>query len=289
MIDAYTESILIFAGINIIMALSFYLPFSAGLLSLAQAGFMGIGAYTSAVLTTKFGVSFWPALLAGSVLATLLGILVGFPALRIKGIYLLLMTLGFSEIVRVFFLNFQYTGGASGLGGILPYTNLKNIYLVVALLGLFFHRLTNSRIGRAFEAVKEDEGAAEVMGVNLTHAKLLAFGTGAFIAGMGGSFYAHYALYIDSTNFGVLRSIEILIYVLVGGMETFWGSLFGGFILTFLPEWLRVIQEYRIIIYGGLLILMMIVRPKGILVKEMTRMHYWAAFVAPLRRVLAKG
>lgn len=288
MISPYTESILIFAGINIIMALSFYLPFSAGMLSLAQAGFMGIGAYTSAVLTTRFGVPFWPALLAGSILATLLSILVGFPALRIKGVYLLLMTLGFSEIVRVFFLNFEYTGAASGLGGIPDHTKLKNLYPVIIVLAIFFHRLTNSRVGRAFEAIKEDEGAAEVMGVNLTRMKLLAFGTGAFIAGLGGAFYAHYALYIDSTMFGVLRSIDILIFALFGGMETFWGSFFGGFLLTFLPEWLRVIQEYRIIIYGGLLILLMIIRPKGILAKEMIRANYWVSCVVTLKKVFAK-
>ena len=287
--DAYIESILIFAAINIILSLSFYLPSSAGLLSLAQAGFMGVGAYTSATVTTlwKFKYALGPidltfliALLAGGVLATIVGVITAFPALRIRGIYLLLMTLAISEIIRVFFLNFEYTGGASGLGGIPPLTTVWNIYVVLAIIVFFFIRVTKSRVGRAFEAMKADEDAAEVMGVGLTRHKIMAFGTGAFIAGIGGGLYAHYALYIDSTNFGVFRSIEILIFTLLGGYDIYVGPIYGGFFLTFMPEWLRIIQDWRIIIFGSLLILMMIVRPSGLLSKEMITVRYWRAAVS---------
>ncbi|MBI3091060.1 MAG: branched-chain amino acid ABC transporter permease [Candidatus Tectomicrobia bacterium] len=289
--DAYIESILIFAAINIIVSLSFYLPFSAGLLSLAQAGFMGVGAYMSASITTlwKFhftvgplDLTFFIALLAGGILAAIVGVLTAFPALRIRGVYLLLMTLAISEIIRVFFLNFEYTGGASGLGGIPPLTTIWNVYVALVLVVLFFVRVTKSRMGRAFESMKEDQDAAEVMGVDLTRHKVVAFAIGAFLAGISGGLYAHYALYIDSTNFGVFRSIEILIFTLLGGYEIYAGPIYGGFYLTFLPEWLRIIQDWRIIIFGGLLIVMMILRPAGLISKEMMSLRYWRSTLANL-------
>ena len=141
MFSPFIDTILIFGGINAMMALGLYLPLSAAQLSLAQGGFMAIGAYTSAVLTRNFGVPFGVALLGGASLASMVGIAVGFPALRIRGLYLLLMTLGFNEIIRVFFLNFKYTGGVGGFGGILPSTNIYNRYLVLILLLILFYRL----------------------------------------------------------------------------------------------------------------------------------------------------
>ena len=265
MIDQYTESVLIFLGINVVLALSLALPVSAGLLSLGQGGFMAIGAYASALLTSWYGAPFPLALAAGGLLAAGAGLAVGFPALRIKGVYLLILTMGFGEIVRIFFLNFEPTGAASGLGGIRQATTLGGVAAVVAMLLLFFLQIRRSRIGRALAALREDELAAEVMGIDLTRLKLAAFAVGALIAGVGGALYAHYALFIDSAQFGFHRSAEIFIIVLLGGMGSFWGALAGAVAVTLLPEVLRVIQEWRMTFFGTLLVAMMIWRPWGLI------------------------
>ena len=271
MLSGYIESILIFNGIHIIMALSLYLPFSAGQISLAQAGFMAIGAYASSMLTVNFGFPFYIALFLGGLLSAMTGVLVGFPALRIKGIYLLLLTLAFGEMVRVFFLNFELTGGASGMGGMDLKTNLFNVYTIVALLILFFHRLSGSRMGRAFESMREDEVAAEVTGINVVKAKLIAFGVGAFIAGLGGGLYAHYVMYIDSPKFGFLLAVEFFVFVVFGGMEIFWGSIVGATLLTLIPEVVRFLKDWRMIFYGLVIVVLMIVRPQGLIDKKLVR------------------
>ena len=200
MISPYMESILMFAGINILLAVSWYVPACSGLISMGQGGFMAIGAYVSAYLSLK-GFPFYPALAVGALASCAVSALVGLPALRIKGLYLILLTIGFGEIVRIFFLNFEPTGSAEGLGGMLPHTTLFNVYLSVAIVIYFINRINKSRFGRAMEAVREDEDAAETLGVNITATKLLAFSIGGFIAGLGGGFYAHYALYVHSDNF----------------------------------------------------------------------------------------
>ena len=267
MLDPYIESILIFTGINIILALSLYLPISAGLLSLGQGGFMAIGAYTAAYLTTELHWPFVVALLCGGLAAGLVGFVVGIPSLRIKGVYLVIMTLGFGEIVRVFFLNFEPTGAASGLGGIPTYTTLPIVLVVVALTLLLCFQIRNSRIGQAIEAVREDELAAEVVGINLTRIKVAVFGLGSFVAGIGGGLFAHYATFIDPAQFAFQRSAEIFIMVLLGGMGNFTGAALGAVVVTVLPEVLRLghAQEWRMTVFGALLIAIMIVRPWGLL------------------------
>jgi branched-chain amino acid transport system permease protein len=264
-IDQYTESVLIFLGINIVLALSLALPVSAGLLSLGQGGFMAIGAYVSAVLTVWWSVPFAAALAAGGLAAAVAGLAVGFPALRIKGVYLLILTMGFGEIVRIFFLNFEPTGAASGFGGIRQSTTLAGVAITVIALLLFFLQVRRSRIGRAAEALREDEIAAEVMGIDITRLKLAVFSLGALMAGVGGALYAHYALFIDSAQFGFHRSAEIFVIVLLGGMGSFWGAVAGAVAVTLLPEVLRVIQEWRMTFFGTLLVAMMIWRPWGLI------------------------
>ncbi|NQU03841.1 MAG: branched-chain amino acid ABC transporter permease [Syntrophaceae bacterium] len=262
----YLVSIAIIAGIYIIMSLSFYLPFMVGQISLAQAGFMAIGAYTSAVCTVKFGIPYVPAVFVGGIVAGIVGLMLGLPALRIKGIYLLLLTLGFGEIVRVVFINLEYTGAAAGFPGI-PYQEQTLLYTygVVLILIIFFNRLRKSRMGRAFQAIGSDEDAAEIIGVDIVSAKLTAFSVGAFIAGIGGGIFAHYEEYIEPLMFGVMHSIEFIIFTIFGGIQIFWGPIFGAFILTFIPEFLRAIQEWRMELYGAILIVMMIVRPVGVI------------------------
>jgi len=184
-LDQYAQSVLIFVGINAVLALSLYLPASAGLLSLGQGGFMAIGAYVSALATSQFAWPFLPALALGAAAAGAIGLAVGFPALRIRGVYLIILTMGFGEIVRIFFLNFEPTGAASGLGGIPPLTTLPVVSAAVAAVSFLCFQIERSRVGRALEAVREDELAAAVSGIDLTRVKLSAFGLGALVAGLG--------------------------------------------------------------------------------------------------------
>ena len=303
LLDGYTRSLLIFAGINVIAAYSFYLPYKTGQVSLGQAGFMAIGAYTSAILTQKFGIPFAVALIVGGVVAGIIGILVGFPALRIKGIYLLLLTLGFSEIVSVIALSWEYIGGAQGFRQISfnPFT-LAYVLGIIVILLLFVARLERSSLGRAMDSIHQDETAAEVMGIDVVRIKLLAFGLGAMLAGLAGALYAHHATFMDSTTFNIMLSVEILVFVVVGGGSTYWGPVFGAIVLNAIPEFLRTLREWlelipvewtnfypvnrvydflhgfldfenakRLIAYGVILILMMIFRPDGLLTRDSLR------------------
>ncbi len=262
----YQISIIIISGIYVILALSFYIPLMTGQVSLAQAGFMSIGAYSSAICSVKFGIPYVPAVMIGGIMAAFFGLLLGLPALRIKGVYLLLLTLGFGEMVKVIAINIDYIGGASGMMGI-PYQENSLYYVlgVIIILIIFFQRLKKSRMGRAFEAVGSDEDSAEVIGINIVSVKLTAFMAGAFLAGIAGGIFAHYGEYIEPLMFDVMHSIEPLIFTIFGGVQIFWGPIFGAVVLTIVPEFLRVIQDWRMEIYGVLLIVMMIFRPKGVI------------------------
>jgi len=260
-------------GIHIIMALSFYLAYSCGLISIAQAGFMAIGAYLASWMTVNEGWEFYSACLLGGGAAAVVGTLAALPALRIRGIYLLLLTLGLNEIIIVFFYNFEPTGGAEGFYGMKGYTQNWNVWLLVAVLLFFFDRLERSRVGRAFEAVHADEEAADLMGVNLTTTKVQAFALSAFIAGIGGAFWAHFTRAMEPVNFNVFVSIEFIIFVFVGGMRTYWGAVAGTVLLTLLDEVvLRNITiagvELRGMAFGAILVLMMIFRPEGLLNRD---------------------
>jgi branched-chain amino acid transport system permease protein len=303
LIDGYTQSILIFTGISVIAAYSFFAPFKTGQVSLGQAGFMAVGAYAAAIMTQKFGIPFIVALPVAALVAGIVGVVVGFPALRIKGIYLLLLTLGFGEIISVIALSWDYVGGAQGFRNI-PFNKLTLDYVVVivVLLVLFFGRLERSSLGRAMDSVHQDETAAEVMGIDVVRVKLFAFGLGAAIAGLAGALYAHQATFMDSTTFNVMLGVEILTFVVIGGGSTYWGPLVGAAVLSYLPEFLRTLREWlelvpvsmtdffpmnrvydflhgfldfenakRLIVYGIILIVMMIVRPDGVLTRDSLR------------------
>jgi branched-chain amino acid transport system permease protein len=298
--DGYTRVLLVFAGINVIAAYSFYVPYKTGQVSLGQAGFMAVGAYSSAILTQKFGVPFAVALASGGLIAAVTGVAVGFPALRIKGVYLLLLTLGFSEIISVIALSWNYVGGAQGFRNISfnPWT-LEYVAGVIVVLLLLFSRIERSSLGRAMDAIHQNETAAEVMGIDVVRIKLLSFGLGAAIAGLAGGLYAHHATYMDSTTFNVMLSVEILVFVVVGGGSTFWGPLLGAAVLNAIPEILRALRDWlellpvewtdfypinraydllhdfldfenakRLIAYGLILMVMMIVRPDGLLTRD---------------------
>src|SRR5262245_17800304 len=270
MFSGYWESISVFTGINILMGLSLYIPMSAGLVSLGQAGFMAIGAYMSAYLT-KLHVPFGFAIAASAIVSGFAGLLVGAPALRIRGIYIMILTMGFGEITRVFFLNFEPTGGPLGLSGIQPLTKIHWVLLACVIALLIVWRLRRSRLGRAMIAIHEDDVTAEAMGINLMVVKLLAFALGAVLAGIAGAFYAHQTLFIDAQQFDFSRSAITFLFVVLGGPANPFGPVIGALFVTVLPETLRVVQDWRMTFFGSLLVLAAIWRPDGLI----RAMHFY--------------
>ncbi len=292
MINPYHLQVASFILINILLGLSIYITLATGQLSLGSAGFMSIGAYTTALLTSKLGLPIPVGILAGSFLAALMGILIGLPTLRLHGVYLAIATLGFGEVIRVLFINWEsLTNGAVGIAGIphlgrtilahlekagfSPETiSLKNnefisltvfsILLIITIVVVFFFgRLDHSRVGRAFQSIRMDEKAAEAMGINTTYYKVLTFSQGALLAGFAGALFAHVTGYISPADFTYHRAVEILVFAVFGGSEILWGPIFGASFLTIMPEFLRSLSEYRYMIYGIVLVLMMVFRPQG--------------------------
>ena len=265
-IDAYYLRIIILIGINIILALGLNLITGVtGQLSMGHAGFMSIGAYTAAILTMQFGLPFWMALLAGASLAAFFGFIIGIPTLRLEGDYLAMVTIGFAEIIRVFFLNFEPGGKAVGLYGMPQHTTFTIVWVLVIIVILLNAKLLDSRTGRAFYAIRENEIAAQASGINTTRFKVLAFTVGSFLGGLGGGLYAHYMSYIAPQDFAFMKSIEILNMVVLGGMGSIPGTILGTIILTIAPEMLRIVADYRLLFYGALLVILMIFRPNGLL------------------------
>ncbi|WP_054694167.1 branched-chain amino acid ABC transporter permease [Syntrophomonas palmitatica] len=265
-IDPYFLRIILLIGINIILALGLNLITGVtGQLSMGHAGFMSLGAYTSAILSMHYGVSFPAALLLGAGIAAVFGVIIGIPTLRLQGDYLAMVTIGFAEIIRVFFLNFEPGGKAVGLAGIPQYTTFTLVWFIVIVVIILNGCLLYSRTGRALYAIRENEIAAESCGVDTTRMKVMAFTIGAFLGGLGGGLYAHFMYYIDPQVFGFTKSIEILNMVVLGGMGSIPGTILGAVILTILPEFLRVVADYRLLFYGALLVILMIFRPNGLL------------------------
>jgi len=265
-------------GINILLALSVYSPMATGQLSLGNAGFMAIGAYVSAMLTVHWHMPLFPSLLIGGAAAGIIGILVGFPALRLKGVFLAMATLGFGEIVRNYFMNFleSWTGGAYGFRGIgdTPISIIW-IWAWVFFFLLVFYGLSRSRLGLMMIATHDDDTVSELMGVNIVRLKVGAFGLGAFVAGIAGGLYAHYYLYIEPEFFNIWQSIYMVLFVIMGGMLTFWGGVLGAGIFTILPEFTRVLHDWRGAFFGALIVVLMIARPSGIVTREILRLDFW--------------
>ncbi len=265
-IDAYYLHIMVLIGINIILALGLNITTGVtGQLSMGHAGFMSIGAYVSAIMTLQMGLAFPVALLLGALAAAFFGFILGLPTLRLEGDYLAMVTIGFAEIVRVFFLNFEPGGKAVGLSGIPELTSFSLVWVIAIAVIILNAKLLRSRIGRSFYAIRENEIAAEAAGINTTRIKVLAFLVGAFLAGLGGGLYAHYMTYIAPQDFAFMKSIEFLNMVVLGGMGSIPGTILGAVILTLAPELLRIVAEYRLLFYGALLVLLMIFRPNGLL------------------------
>jgi branched-chain amino acid transport system permease protein len=265
-------------GINILLALSVYSPMATGQLSIGNAGFMAIGAYVSAMLTVHWHMPLLPSLAIGGVAAGIMGIIVGFPALRLKGVFLAMATLGFGEMVRNYFMNFlePWTGGAYGFRGIgdTPISILWIWAWVLAFI-VVFYALSRSRLGLMMIATHDDDTVSELMGIDIVRLKIGAFGLGAFIAGIAGGLYAHYYLYIEPEFFNVWQSIHMVLFVILGGMLTFWGGVLGAGIFTILPEFTRILHDWRGAFFGAVIIVLMIARPAGIVTREILRLEFW--------------
>ena len=265
-ISAYYARIIIIICINIILAVSLNLILGfTGQLTLGHAGFMSIGAYASAMVTMKMNVPFPIALLIGGIFAAFIGFLIGLPTLRLKGDYLAITTLGFGEIIRVVIVNIDQLGGGRGLPGIPLKTTLPWVYFIMIFTVLIIYNIIRSSQGRAMMSVREDEIAAEAMGINTTKYKIMAFVIGSFFAGVAGGLFAHLMMYIKPDQFDFLKSVDIVTYVVMGGMGSLSGSVLSAGILTYLPEILRPLNNYRMIIYPMALIIIMRFRPQGLM------------------------
>lgn len=275
LIDQYFLVVLISIGVNIILAVSLNLVNGfTGQFSMGHAGFMAIGAYASAVMTknltlapesiTAAWVLFPLCLIAGGIVASIFGLLVGIPSLRLRGDYLAIVTLGFGEIIRVIIQNMEFLSGARGMTDIPRLTTSFAVFSIVCILLFFLTNLIRSTYGKGFLAVRDDEIAAEAMGINTTRYKVTAFVIGAFFAGVAGGLYAHFVTFIEPKQFDFVRSIEVVVMVIVGGMGNTLGVVVAAILLTLLPELLRPIAEYRMVIYSLLLILIMLLRPQGL-------------------------
>ena len=284
LVNDYVLGRIIYIGIMISLAVSLNLINGfTGQFSLGHAGFMAVGAYTSAVITTYLHthgfamdgmggiIGFGIALFVGGVIASLAGLGVGVPSLRLRGDYLAIVTLGFNEIIRVIIQNLDfkiagtdYIGGARGFS-VLPLTTFTWVFIVAAVTIFCVENLVNSTYGRGFLAVRDDEVAAEAMGVDTTKFKVRAFVVGAFFAGVGGGLFAHSNFHITPLDFTFLTSIDIVVIVILGGMGSTLGVILAAIVLTTLSELLRSVPEYRMIIYSLLLVILMITRPQGLL------------------------
>ncbi|EJL86158.1 ABC-type branched-chain amino acid transport system, permease component [Herbaspirillum sp. CF444] len=258
------NTVIFSVGVNAMLALSIYVTLSCGLLSLANAAFMGIGAYVASLITMQAGLPFPVALAAGGILPALVALVIGIPTLRLSGVYLAMATLGFGEVVRVVVLNMEITGGPMGLNGVPPVTEWWHIVLLLGVTVYFLARVRRSKIGRAFEAIKEDEVAARLMGVNVAGYKLLAFVIGAAIAGVAGALNAHYTFTIGPNNYGFENAVDILTMAVFGGTSNLIGPMIGSTILSLLPEVLRHFKDFRLAANGLILILVVLYLPKGI-------------------------
>jgi branched-chain amino acid transport system permease protein len=264
MMSTYYAGLLADAGILLLGALSVYIILATGQLSLGNAGFMGIGAYLTSYLTVTTGIPLTLALVIAAAASGATGVIVGFPALRLKGIYLAMATLGFGEMVRSFFLNFDAMGGAGGFHG-MRHVSVAYIWTWAAAILLLVAVLERSQVWLEMRAVRDDETAAGLVGLNTTTIKVGSFGFAAAVAAIAGGLFAHHHVYIEPGNFSFERSIDFVLAVILGGSTVGAGALVGALLLVLLPEYLRFLAEWRFAMFGALLIAMLLMRRQGIL------------------------
>lgn len=293
-VDDYQARLFAFIGINIILATSLNLINGfTGQFSIGHAGFMAVGAYASAFFSVTYGKSIEAtfgflgetlaasvvliiAILIGAIVAAVMGLIVGIPSLRLKGDYLAIVTLGFAEIIRIVILNIDAVGGATGYQ-VPGYANFLWIAIFALITVVVIHNIVKSDAGRALVSIREDELAAEAMGVNATRYKVASFAIGSSFAGVAGVLFAHYNKFLSTNDFQFIKSFEIIIMIVIGGMGSMTGAILGAIIVTLLPELLRQLPDIqigattfkfadlRLVIFALILILTMILRPQGIL------------------------
>lgn len=282
---------LVLICINIILAVSLNLINGfTGQFSIGHAGFMAVGAYVGAVITVKLKLSFILALVAGAGAAGVLGFIIGLPTLRLNGDYLAIATLGLGEIIRITILNIPYVGGASGFMGIPRYTTFTWVFFLTVFTVFFIKNLINSSHGRACISIRENEIAAEAMGVDTTKYKVLAFTIGAAFAGVAGALFSHYFYIAHPASFTFMKSFDILTMVVLGGLGSITGSITAAVLLTFISAALAGFPEWRMVIYSLMLIVLMIYRPQGLLgTKELSIKLFSSLTGGDKRGTAAKG
>ncbi|WP_316572156.1 branched-chain amino acid ABC transporter permease [Neobacillus sp. YIM B06451] len=264
-LNIFHVNALVTMGINIMLAASLHLIIGiTGQFSIGHAGFLAVGAYSSAIMTMMFELPFAVAIIVGGLAAAVAGLIIGIPSLRLKGDYLAIATLGFGEIVRIALLNFDYVGGASGMQ-VMQMSTWAWTFACVMITLVVIVNFTNSTHGRACISIREDETAADAMGINTTYYKVVAFAIGAFFAGVAGAIFAHNFYIIQPSNFGFLKSFDILIIVVLGGLGSLSGSVIAAILLTIVSTVLQAYPETRMILYSIILILTMLYRPQGLL------------------------
>jgi branched-chain amino acid transport system permease protein len=267
-ISTYAAGLMADVGILLLGALSVYVILATGQLSLGNAAFMAIGAYLASWLTVTLGWPVGAALVAAAAASGAVGVVVGFPALRLKGIYLAMATLGFGEMVRSFFLNLGAMGGSGGFHG-MPHVSAGYIWVWAAGILVLLIVLGQSRVWLEMRAVHDDETVAGLVGLDTTAIKVAAFGFGAAIAAVAGGLFAHHHVYIEPGNFGFERSIDFVLAVILGGSTMAPGALVGAVLLVVLPEALRFIADWRLAAFGALLVLMLLVRRQGLVDRDL--------------------
>lgn len=265
------QSVIYALGINGLLALSMYVVLAVGQLSLGQAAFMGLGAYSSALMTLKLGWPFWAVLPLSVVVPVLFALAIGLPTIRLSGVYLAIATIGLGEVLRAVYLNVDYLGGALGLSGIPEEADTLSIYglLLAAVLALWL--VGRSRIGRAMEAMREDETAAQVMGVPVRRYKMGALLASAVLAGVAGCLSAHESSFIGPNEYGFEPAVTILSFALLGGIGNPVAPVLGAWVLTALPEVLRPISDVRLVVNGLIIVAAVLFLPRGLLALRMRR------------------
>ena len=280
--SGYWSGILAILCINVIFAYAVFIPAAAGQLNLGGAGFMAIGGYLAAYLNTAQGVPILFTIPIAAVLTGLVGFLISFPILRTRGIYMVLATFAFAEIVAGIIINMEVVGGTAGFE-VNDYAGLDVIAPVCVVVVLFVFYLMSTRFGLAVRSVHDDENVAMLFGVNVRLTQVMAFTLGGVLAGVAGALYAHQFTYVEIQVFNVLLSIYVLLYVLIGGTQTPYGPLFGAIFFTLLPEFMRVGESWRFVVFGVFLVAVMIFRPEGVITRTMTDRVSLAALRRRLR------
>lgn len=266
--SGYWAGIMAILCFNIVVAYSVFLPAASGQLNLGAAGFVAIGAYTSGYISTDLGAPMLVAILLGALVTGFVAFVISFPILRTRGVYMVLATFAFAEVVQGVFINLEIFGAAAGY----PVAAFADLDVIVPLtigVVVFVFFLMTTRLGLSMRAVHDDEPVAALFGVHARFTQVTAFTLGGVVAGIGGAIWAHNFNYVEIQNFNILLSIFVLLYVLIGGTQTAFGSLVGAVFFTLMPEALRVSEEWRFVFFGILIILMMVVRPEGLVTRTM--------------------